>query len=230
LATLTELRDYVRTQTDTNTDEIPNATIDNYLHEAFDRTINAEAQWPFFEQTWTGTQIAGNNYFAMPSDCEELTSVVDTDNNAYRMTQIDLNEAEDQYFRVTVSSGYASEYAIWQDIAYLFPRVTFDADRSYALRGYRQPTDWLAGSPAVTEPDCDERLHRPLCHYAVALAYAQQEDEVLEATYMARWQRDVEIARKIIMGPSHQRPLVMGPHRTTRIGHGRYRPSFSIDP
>jgi hypothetical protein len=47
-----------------------------------------------------------------------------------------------------------------------------------------------------------------LISYAVALAYAQQEDEVLEGTYMNRWQADVEGARRAIMEPRHHRPLV----------------------
>jgi hypothetical protein len=59
------------------------------------------------------------------------------------------------------------------------------------------------------EPDCDHRLHLLLTHFATALAYAQQEDEVLEGTYMARWQADVELAHRAIMDPIHHRPLVM---------------------
>ena len=60
MTTLVDLRSYVRTQTDTISTELPDSTIDNYLQEAFNRTINAETQWPFYEQSWTGTQTAGN--------------------------------------------------------------------------------------------------------------------------------------------------------------------------
>jgi hypothetical protein len=108
---------------------------------------------------------------------------------------------------------------VWKDVIYLWPQVTFTADRDYRLRGYRSATDWLAG-PSTTEPDCDERLHLPLAHYAIALSYAKQEDETLERTYMERWQRDVEIIRKIIMDPVHQRPLMMGPRRWRLVGSG----------
>lgn len=226
MTTLTELRDYVHTQTDTNESELPSSTIDNYLQEAFNRTLNAETQWPFYEKSWTGTQAIGDNFFSVPSDCAELISVVDTDNSSYRLRQIGLEEAEDQYFGTTSSSGVAVEYSIWNDVVYLWPKVTFDSSRSYALRGYREPTDWLAGTPAVTEPDCDERLHLPLCHYAIALAYAQQEAYELENVYMDRWMRDVESARKYIMDPRHHRPLTMGPNRYSRNSR---RPSYVIN-
>lgn len=226
MTTLVDLRSYVRTQTDTISTELPDSTIDNYLQEAFNRTINAETQWPFYEKSWTGTQVAGNAYFAMPTDCQELVSVVDSSNNNYRLMEIDLNEAEDQYYgSVATTSGYPYEYSIWNDTVYLWPQVTFSTNHEYALRGYRTSTDWLAGVPATTEPDCDDRLHLPLCHYAIALAYAQQEAYELEGVYMERWQRDVESARQKIMDPHHHRPLIMGPQRIRR---GRFRRYFTI--
>ena len=229
MATLSELRNYVHAQTDTLESDLPSATIDRYLQEAFTRTIAAETRWPFYETIWTATQAIGDSFFDMPTNCSELASVIDTANDRFRLRHIDYEEAEDQYFRVGNITGTASEYSIWGDVVYLWPQITFTAERSYALRGYRDPTDWIAGVPSVTTPDCDERLHFPLCHYAVALAYAQQEDEQLENVYMSRWQRDVEIIRSNIMDPRHHRPLTMGPQRYSRIGAGRYRPSFTID-
>jgi hypothetical protein len=227
MSTLADLRTYVRTQTETTSAELPDSTIDNYLQEAFNRTIAAESQWPFLETSWTVTQAAGNSYAPKPSDLGFVSSMVDTDNYAYRMTMIDYDTAEDEYFRVSTTGGYAVEFSLWGDNIYFWPQVTFDSDRDYSLRGYRQPIDWLAVGDTEA-PDCDERLHRPLAHYAIALAYAQQEDETLETTYMARWQADVEMARKIIMEPNSHRPLVMGPRRYPGIGRNRFRPSFTI--
>ena len=85
------------------------------------------------------------------------------------------------------------------------------------MTGFRRPIDWIAAGPSAV-PDCDERLHRAFAHYAVALAYAQQEDVELENDYMGRWLRDVEMARGAIMEPLRDRPLIMGPHRWSRIG------------
>ena len=75
------------------------------------------------------------------------------------------------------------------------------------IRGYRYPTDWIAGGAGAV-PDCDARLHMLLAHYAIALAYAQQEDEVLEDVYMKRWQAGFAAARNAIVNPRHHRPLV----------------------
>ena len=231
MTTIAELRAKVRSQTEQTSGELADATIDSFLQEAFNRTIAAETQWPFFEETWTLTQTAGNAYAALPlsgsdQECSEIMSIVDTDNSRYRLRMLDHETAEDDFSGSTPTGGYAMEYSVWKNVVYFWPAVTFTVDRDYQLRGYRYPTDWLAGA-STTEPDCDSRLHLPLAHYATALSYAKQEDETLEATYMDRWQRDVEIIRKVIMDPMQHRPLVFGPRRW---GNSRRRHRlFQID-
>lgn len=227
MTTLGELRTYVRVQTETTASELPDATIDRFLREGFNRTIAAETTWPFYEENWVVTQTAGNAYATLPTDVGIILALKDPSNQNFRLNMLSYEEAEDQYFRGEVS-GTASEFSIWKSIIYFWPSVTFDTDREYQLRGYRTPADWLTGATTSTEPDADSRLHLPLAHYAIALAYAQQEDLELEQQYMRRWQSDVEMARKAIMDPRHQRPVIMGPQRISRIGAGKYRPSFTI--
>jgi hypothetical protein len=114
---------------------------------------------------------------------------------------------DDHFAGPQVGTTCPMMYSLWGDAIYVWPRVQASSvDRPYRLRGYRRPLLWL--TPA-NEPDCDARLQMPLTHYAVALAYAQQEDDQLELTYMDRWMRDVEMAHRAIMDPRHQRPLVM---------------------
>lgn len=212
MATIAELRAKVRSQTEQTSGELADETIDSYLQEAFNRTIAAENQWPFYEETWTLTQTAGDSFATLPTDAAEIMSIVDVDNNRYRLRMLDHETAEDDFSGPVPTGGYAFEFSVWKSVVYFWPAVTFSTDRHYQLRGYRSPADWLAG-PSTNSPDCDERLHLPLAHYAIALSYAKQEDETLEATYMDRWQRDVEAIRKAIMDPPHHLPLVFGPRR-----------------
>ena len=80
----------------------------------------------------------------------------------------------------------------------------------YILRGYRKPLNWIGdGTNPAAVVDADERLHQLLVHYAIALAYAQQEDDVLEDVYMKRWQNNLNTHRHAIMQPSYSRPLVL---------------------
>jgi hypothetical protein len=207
MTTLDELRTIVRTQTQTSSQDLPDPTIDVFLQQAFDRTINAETQWPFYEQTWELVLAANTMEMALPGDVNPagIMALYDRTNN-FRLSQIASEQADDSFAGPQVGTMQPYFYSIWNHTLFMWPRVQqSDQDRAYALRGYRRPVSWLT---SANEPDCDQRLQLPLTHYAVALAYAQQEDEQLELTYMDRWQRDVELARRAIMEPRHHRPLV----------------------
>lgn len=210
MATLAELQDYVRVQTETTSAELPSTTINSYLREAFNRTISAENRWPFYETSWVMNQTAGSTTTTLPVDANASAIVALTDNaNGRRLVLVDYETAQDNYSSANTSSGRPLHFSLWGRTVNLWPAVTFDSTQTYSLRGYRLPTDWVAAGPSA-EPDCDDRLHWALAHYAVALAYIQQEDEVLEATYMTRWQRDFEVARRSIMEPARPSPMQMG--------------------
>lgn len=205
---LTDLRSVVRVQTQTTSGDLPDPTIDSYLQQAFERTINAETRWPFYEQHWDMTLLAGEMSMPLPGDVNQpgIMALYDK-KNGFRLTQIAAEYGDDHFAGPQVGTLHPVMYSLWGDTIQFWPRVQSAAhDRAYRLRGYRKPLVWL--TPAQ-EPDCDPRLHLPLTHYAVALAYAQQEDEQLEMSYMDRWQRDVEMAHRAIMEPRHERPLVM---------------------
>ena len=214
--TLSDLRTLVRTQTETTDSELPNETIDWYIRQAFERTIAAENTWPSYETSWPLTLPAGTATIPIPVDCNRasinsLVGVeVDTIRN-FRLNMTDHETAEDYYLgsAASVATTYPFEYSIWAGNFWLWPIPNAEVDKTYVLRGHRYPTDWVSvGSDSPV--DADVRLHLPLAHYAIALAYAQQEDEALEEVYMGRWQRDVEAARSAIMEPSRQQPMAFG--------------------
>lgn len=210
MATLAELRSYVRVQTETTSAELPSPTIDSYIREAFNRTISSENRWPFYEHAWTLTQAIGADTLDIPVDLERssIVSLSDDQNGGARLIMASYEAAEDNY-RSNPSIAGPAHFSLWGDSIYLWPAVEYTVARTYGLRGYRKPLDWVSAGDAAV-PDADERLHWCLAHYAVALAYIQQEDEVLEVTYMTRWQRDFEVARRAIMEPARNSPLQMG--------------------
>jgi hypothetical protein len=220
---LTQLTEYVWAQTDTSEFDLPAATIASYIDEAFERTIAGENRWPFYEKTWDITLVAGDSIAAV-ADEVNLPTVMSLRSNNYgvgvKMTQLDQTEAEYQFGVLPVSGDtYPMYYSFWERYIYFWPLSVTDYNRDYVMRGYRRPLSTFA---AGGEVDADDRLHKPLAHYAIALAYAQQEDEYLENVYMTRWQRDVEMARKAIMDPRKNRPIVMHGNlpRTPIGGHG----------
>ena len=216
--TLQELRDYIRVQLDMDEEELPNAQLDAYLAEAYMRTISQEARWPFFETRWEVGSIAGAP-ITLPVDCDPvgIDSLVDAV-NGYRLMQISPELGEDRFVAGAATATNPSYYSIEGSTLALWPRST-ETDRNYNLRGHRYGADWVAAGPA-TPVDADPRLHFLLAHYAIALCYAQQEDEVLEGVYMTRWQASFGAARHAICAPRHHRPLIYA-------GGLPYIPSYS---
>lgn len=203
---LTELTNYVWAQSDTSEYDLPASLIAGYLDEAFARTIAAENRWPSYERSWSLVTEVDTSKATIGADVNPsaIMSVVDPVRGV-RLEQIAQGEGESRFdLRDPSSAPNSSYYSVWGDKVTFWP-LHNDA-HTYTMRGYRKP---LSTFDVDGQVDADVRLHRPLAHYAVALAYAREEDETLETVYMQRWQRDVELARKAIMDPSHNRPVVM---------------------
>jgi hypothetical protein len=200
---LQQLRDYIRAQLDVEEDELPNDMADAYLAEAYIRTMSMENRWPFFETSWTITKVGTDAAVELPPDVDPAGLFAVRANGA-RLVQVSNEQAEDSTAQMagTSTPGW---YTIWGRELRLWPSP--NVDTTLTLRGYRLPSDWISNG-AGAEVDADVRLHRLLAHYAIALAYAQQEDEVLEDTYMKRWQASFMAARNAICNPRHNRPLV----------------------
>jgi hypothetical protein len=202
---LQSLRDYIRMQLDMDDEELPNPMLDSYLNEAYTRMIAMENRWPFFEARWDAAKIAGETDIALPADCDPsgLFSVIDA-TNGMRLVQVANEQAEDNFAQIATTT-MPVYYTIWGGVLRLWPDP--GTDRSVRLRGYRYAKDWmLAGAGA--EVDADPRLHILLAHYAIALAYAQQEDEILEDVYMKRFTAGFAAARNAICNPRHHRPMI----------------------
>ena len=100
----------------------------------------------------------------------------------------------------TPSTGRRSAH----DDQRVYPRPDADTDLLAPRATGGPPT----GSPSAprAEVDADARLHLPICWYACSLGYAQQEDEVLEATYLNRFREAATIAHDSVMRPWSGQP------------------------
>jgi hypothetical protein len=219
--TLGELREYIRVQLDMDSEELPDALLDTWLSEGFLRTISMETRWPFYETRWDVGIVDPDLTIILPPDCDPtgIVSLVDS-GNGYRLMQIGVELAEDNFIGAAATASNPAYYSIYGNEVSLWPTLPTGSEaRSFRLRGYRYPRDWIVDGD-VGVPDCDVRLHMLLAYYAIALAYAQQEDEVLEGTYMHRWQSSYLAAHSAIMAPRHHRPLIFN-------GGIPYRPGYN---
>ena len=209
------LRTYVRGHLEVDEEELPNSLLDVDLQDGFERTSSFENRWPRNETVWPASKVLGSQTAVMPPDLllSSITSVVDQ-SNGLRLSYITHENALNTYFvgPSSVQTGQSLYYSLWERQLYPWPNPGTDVSIDYVITGYRQPV-W--SNAASTIPDVDERLHPAIAYYAMSLAYAAQEDEVLEGVYLARWQRDLSGFAKSILEPARHRPLVLNGGSTT---------------
>jgi len=220
------IKTYVRNHLEMDDEELPDTLLNIYLQDAFDRTMAYDNRWPRYEKTWAASQVPGSTDITLDPEINRpsIMSVISVP-DGYRLVMIAPANAESIFYdgMNSIQIGTPVYYSLWQNKMQLWPQPG-DAALPYnlSIRAYRQPV-WDNGSSAV--PDLDERLHITLAYYAMALVYAQQEDEILEGVYMARWQRDLSQQMKTILEAPHHRPLVL--HGGATIGGV---PSYVINP
>ena len=202
------IRDFVRTHLEVDDEELPDTLLNVYLQDGFERTVSFDNRWPRYESTWPLAKVIGNYEVTLPEDLliPSIMSVTPMDTYK-RLTYITHENAQDLFAQNSViATGTPEYYSIWQRSLWLWPNPGADVSYDLTVRAYRQPV-W--SNEASSIPDLDERMQRTLAYYAMALAYAAQEDEILEGVYMARWDRDVKAFMGAIMDPPRHRPLVL---------------------
>jgi hypothetical protein len=218
------IRSYVRNQLEVDDEELPDILLNVYLQEAFDRTMASDNRWPRYEKTWSLSKVAGNDFITLPPDLNlpSIMSVMAL-NDGYQLAIINHENAEQAFApKTTATNGSPVYISQWDNKLWLWPPVATDSTYDITLRGYRQPV-WSNGASDI--PDLDQRLHATLAYFAISLAYAAQEDEILEGVYLARWDRDLKQQLRTMMEPIHNRPLIL--HGGSPIGGV---PSFVINP
>ena len=188
------MRDLVRTQLDLDDTDLPDLLLDAFIQQGYDLVLGLENQWPFFQQLWGSVSSDAAGMIPLPDGLNHVELLMDS-------TGRTLTRGDPRWVYQVVGSttvGIPSYWVQYNSEIHLYPAPGDVA--LFQLFGYRQGSDWIALG-AGSECDCDRRLHIPICWYACSLGYAQQEDEVLEATYLNRYHETADEARKAIMRP-----------------------------
>jgi hypothetical protein len=191
---LQQMRDFVRLQLDLDDTDLPDLLLDTYVQEGYDRVLELEQRWPFFESEWP-VETDATGAATMPVDASVMEMVITPDGRL--LSRIPTRLAVLKFPPGQSSSGNPT---CWTGVNRAFRVLPAPGSATdLTVYGFRMGSDWIAIVGASGECDCDRRLHIPICWYACSLGYANQEDEVLEATYLNRFKESSAQARDAIM-------------------------------
>lgn len=210
MSTTADLIAFVRDITDLDEADLPSSLIRRYMQDGFDRIINLERRWPFYETTHTLNTVASQRDYAISAigtgNLREVISVLDNSTSGNRLGIISMDEAERVWHGSFDTPSRPLFYAEWGEVIKLYPKP--DTVYPLTIRGYRKPTyEWV--NDTSLSPDCDDRLHTAIAYYAVAQSYKRQEDNEMHNAYKQSFDEAVGLARKELMRPPSHRPMVM---------------------
>ena len=204
--------------TDLDSVDVSDTLLTMYLKDGYQRMIEMERRWPFFEVSSTLATVVDQRDYPLSGIygglLQEITSLVDA-TNATRLGWIGYDDAESTWIGGTDSTGVPRYYSLWAQNINLWPKPS--AVLSLTLRGYRKATDWTISDSL--EVDADLRLHHALIYYVVSEMYRLQEDAELAANYRGSFSEAVKMARDDIMRQPESYPLVL----SGNANRGRFR-------
>lgn len=225
---LNDIRVLTRLQLDVDEEELPNELIDLYTRDGYDRIIDMETRWPFFEKRWN--VVATNGTTTLPTDAREVESVTTSNGRIEHIDQLHVERGfpkDPMNPDATTSAGSPQFWSQLADSIELHPAIA--GDLYLSLRGYRKPLDWVSLG-AAAPVDADDRLHLPIIWYVCSVAYAQQEDEVLEQVYANRFHEGATIAHASIMRAWTGEPKILNGYSSPRWQPTQPAVVFNVPP
>lgn len=217
--TLGDIRTFVRTHMDLDVEDLPDAVLDIFIREGSKRVEQAESRWPFYETFGVLTTTPG------VADYDITTELNDNFDQLVSLTSSDgplTWVGADQFTYLALDSGTAipTHFSQWGQTLSLWP--TPNSAYSLGARYYRLPGDWTAAGAGGT-PDLPDQLHNTVAVWALAKAYAQQEDPEMAQLYERQFADELQTFRRRIAETPHPQPLILnGGSRVRRWGRLRY--------
>lgn len=219
--TLQNIRDFVREHLDVDTNDLSNDLLDRFIREGSQRIERDDIHWPFYQKMADFTVAEGATKIAktdIASDLEKIVALRRADNGQH-LNYVGTS-AELWKLSPTSSSSYPQYYSLWGDNVLLWPKPSSSAELEALY--YRAPKDWVSDGSGA-EPDLPDQLHNTVAVWALACAYAHQEDSHFAGLYFQKFEDELFTFKRSVTEMPHPQPIVLN-------GGGVKRRSYALNP
>lgn len=224
MKTLSELRQYIYDFLDVESFDIPEALLNTWAKEGYDRIIKMERRIPHFEDTFAAVTTSGIGSVTRPAELDS-TGWVTADGRI--LEPLDHRLAYDEFvgWDGAAHEGEPTHYSTHGDQLHLWPIPT--SEMTVTIHGWRRPLAWVANAG---RPDMPEHFESVLLSFMLYRAYGHQgliEDAQAERAefesqlgQLHQWETSMPTDRPMIMNGGTRRgrsgpapltfPIVMG--------------------
>ena len=154
MKTVQQFRDFVRLATDSDTEDIPDSLIDEWLQDGVQQIRQRAVEWPWYKATATTTTVAGQAAYSLPTDSDgnTLRDIIYADGPYDPMVRLVERDARRAFFVAngnTATQGAPQAFSIWGTTLTLWP--TPDAEYTVTWYGYRDLDGWYTGAAATPD-------------------------------------------------------------------------------
>ena len=187
--TAVDIRTFVRTYLDIDTDELPDVLIDRFMQDGFNRIIGWFDDRPtFYQVDYSFTTTASQQAYSLDSysgvngsggtPVAPLQFVQQIRSTTQVISPVQHEAARRRYNSGSATSSTARCWSLWNRSLYLWPIPSSAA--TYSVIGIRQPIDWITPNLSVDLPD---QLHELVAWWALNRAAGQQDDLEMSAFF-----------------------------------------------
>jgi hypothetical protein len=215
----------VRAVLDLDETDLSDAVIDVFAREGSNRVEQAAARWPLYEVDYTFTTIdAQSDYLITDIGLGDLRTPERLRSLNHELVWIGADVGDLGWPRTVVTASEPCYWRQWGETIRLYP--TPNSAYDIQVRGHRKARDWVSEG-AGGEPDLPDELQNLVTVWALARAYAQQEDVELASFYMQNFLSELDVMKARFDGAPLAQPMVLNSGSPNRyagqaLGPGRY--------
>ncbi len=188
-----DIRTYVRTALDVEADEVPDALINVWMNEGFDKIVALADRSPYWlHVTYTFDSVVGTQSYDLDTtdgmiDPTPLRYIEDVRGDTWSLVPRSHRQVRARYRQSDPSQARPTDFSVWGRSLYLWGIPT--EVMTYEVTGTREPLDWVA---LGTSPDCPNEFHGLIADYTLARGYAQQDDPDMAQQLLGGWDAQVQ--------------------------------------
>ena len=226
--TVSDIRSFVYSHLDVESDELPSSLLDVFMRDAVIRIISFFNESPTWLQVeYSFTTVPEQQAYSLDATSglttpTPLQAIDEVRSPLFSLTPRSHRQVRASY-RTDAPSGRPQDFSVWGRTLYLWPKPV-DAE-AFSVLGVRQP-DWDWVSSGSTTPDVPEEFHPLIAQWTLSRAYAQQDDPEMADFYRGEFVSELgNIASRWTANLTSQ-PLVMNGGRRSE----QYRTARTLGP